>query len=72
MIVVFIYSIVITLLIYPFVVGWTLGKGFMYKLGLYDFSGCVSIHLAAGFASLFVSALTKPRLGRWEPLAIKK
>jgi len=54
------------------VVGWTLGKGFLYRLGLIDFSGCCSIHLVAGFGSLFAAAIIRPRLGRFEPLAIKK
>ena len=54
------------------VVGWTLGKGFLYRLGLADFSGCCAIHLVAGFASLFGAIVIKPRIGRFEPLAIKK
>lgn len=66
------FSILTSLIIYPFVVGWTLGDGFMSKLGLVDFSGCASIHLVAGFCSLFASITVKPRLGRFEPLAIKK
>lgn len=66
------YSILISLIVYPFVVGWTLGQGFMYKLGLVDFSGCASIHLVAGFCSLYASVTLKARLGRFEPLAIKK
>jgi Amt family ammonium transporter len=66
------FSILITLIVYPFVVGWTLGNGFMSKLGLLDFSGCASIHLVAGFCSVFATVAVKPRLGRFEPLAIKK
>lgn len=66
------YSILTTLIVYPFVVGWTLGDGFMSKLGLVDFSGCASIHLVAGFCSLYATLAVKPRLGRFEPLAIKK
>ena len=72
MIVAFIFSLVVSLIIYPFVVGWTLGRGFMYKLGLIDFSGCASIHLVAGFCSLFTAIIIKPRAGRYEPLAIKR
>lgn len=66
------FSVLVTIIIYPFVVGWTLGDGFMSKLGLVDFSGCASIHLVAGFCSLFATIAVKPRLGRFEPLAIKK
>lgn len=72
MIVTWIYSIIVTLAIFPIVVGWTLGLGFMYKLGLVDFSGCASIHLVAGFCSIIGAGFTKPRLGRFVPLAIKK
>lgn len=72
LIVAFAYSIVVSLVIFPFAVGWTLGKGFLYKLGLVDFSGCVSIHLIAGFASLFGAIMIKPRFGRFEPLSIRK
>ena len=68
----FLYSILISLIVYPFVVGWTLGGGFMKTLGLIDFSGCASIHLVSGFCSLFGAIVIKMRLGRFEPLAIKK
>ncbi len=66
------FSLFLSLVIYPFVVGWTLGGGFMSQLGLVDFSGCASIHLVAGFVSLYTTVVIKPRLGRFEPLAIKK
>lgn len=66
------FSVLVSLIVYPFVVGWTLGDGFMSRLGLVDFSGCASIHLVAGFCSVFAAVAVKPRLGRWEPLAIKK
>ncbi len=66
------YAIIVSLAAFPFVVGWTLGKGFMYQLGLVDFSGAAAIHLVAGFSSLFAAAILKPRLGRKEPLSIKR
>lgn len=68
----FFYSIIMTLIIFPFAVGWTIGGGFLSRLGLVDFSGCVAIHLIAGFASFFGAIMIKPRIGRYEPLAIKK
>jgi Amt family ammonium transporter len=72
MIVAFVYAIIISLVIFPFTVGWTLGGGFLERLGLVDFSGCVAIHLVAGFASLFGAIVIQARLGRFEPLAIRK
>lgn len=68
----FVYSIIVTLLIFPLVVGWTLGEGFLSRLGLEDISGCMSIHMVAGFASFFGAVVIKQRLGRFEPLAIKR
>jgi Amt family ammonium transporter len=59
LIVAMVYSILITLIIFPLAAGWTLGQGFLYKLGLVDFSGCVSIHLIAGFASFFGAVIIK-------------
>jgi Amt family ammonium transporter len=72
MIVPMVFSILISLIIFPFAVGWTLGGGFLDRLGLVDFSGCVSIHLVAGFASLFGAIIIKPRLGRYEPMSIRR
>ena len=71
MIVAFAFAIVISLAVYPFAVGWTLGQGFLYRLGLVDFSGCLAIHIVAGYASLFGALIIKPRLGRFVPLSIR-
>ncbi len=68
----FIYSVVYTVVIFPLVVGWTLGLGFLYRLGLIDFSGAVAIHLSAGFSCLFGAIIIKQRLGRFEPIVVKK
>ena len=61
-----------TVVIFPLIVGWTLGLGFLYRLGLIDFSGAVSIHVSAGFASMFGALLIKQRFGRYEPIVVKK
>lgn len=66
------YAIIISLAAFPVVIGWTIGGGFMQQLGLVDFSGAAAIHIVAGFSSFFAAAILKPRIGRKEPLAIKK
>jgi ammonia channel protein AmtB len=68
----FIYAFILSLCVFPLVFGWTLDDGFLTRLGLVDFSGACSIHLVAGFGSLFGAIMIKPRLGRFEPLAVKK
>lgn len=66
------YAVLYSVVIFPLVVGWTLGLGFLYRLGLVDYSGCVSIHMAAGFASMFGALVIKQRLGRYDPIIVKK
>jgi Amt family ammonium transporter len=68
----FFYGFIISLVVFPLVFAWTLGIGFLYRLGLIDFSGACCIHLVAGFGSLFGAIMIRPRLGRFEPLAVKK
>lgn len=68
----FVYAFIIGVAIYPLVFGWTLGLGFLYRLGMVDVSGTCAIHLVAGFASLFGAWQIGARQGRFEPLAIKK
>ena len=67
-----VFSLVISIVIFPFVVGWTLGEGFMYNLGLVDETGCCCIHLTAGFCSLFAAAVVKSRQGRFNLFALKR
>ena len=61
----FVYAFIIGIAIFPLVYGWTLGYGFLYRLGLIDISGTCAIHLVAGFASLFGAWQIGPRLGRF-------
>ena len=68
----FFYAILIAFAVYPIVFGWTLGFGFLYRLGLVDVSGACALHLVGGFGSFFGAWMIKPRLGRYEPLAVRK
>lgn len=37
-----------------------------------DFGGCLSFHIVSGMAAMISCYIIKPRLGRFDPLLIKK
>lgn len=68
-----IYSVVITLIIYPISGHWTWGGGWLSKLGFVDFAGSTVVHSVGGWASLVGAALVGPRLGKFvkgKPVAL--
>lgn len=61
-----IYSVVISLIIYPVVVHWTWnGDGWLYGRGFTDFAGSTIVHSVGGWAALMGAILLGPRLGRF-------
>ncbi len=46
------YSLIITAFIYPVVVNWTWGGGWLAKRGYLDFAGSSIVHLVGGIAGL--------------------
>ncbi len=61
----FIYSIVLTLIIYPVSGHWTWGGGWLSELGFIDFAGSTVVHSVGGWASLVGAYLVGPRLGKY-------
>jgi len=49
--------------IYPIVVAWTWGGGWLHELGYTDFAGSGIIHIVGGFAGLVGSSIMGPRIG---------
>lgn len=70
------YSAAITAVIYPVVVGWTWGGGWLSELGtpFQDFAGSTVVHSTGGWAALMGALVIGPRLGKYdeqgEPRAI--
>lgn len=62
-----VYSGVISALIYPIVVRWQWGGGWLYQLGtpFHDFAGSAIVHLTGGVAALVGAAMIGPRIGRY-------
>ena len=63
----FIYSFVITALIYPIVVHWLWGGGWLAQLGtpMIDFAGSTIVHSVGGWAALMGAIVLGPRIGKY-------
>lgn len=61
----FIYSIVISALIYPVVGHWVWGGGWLAERGMIDFAGSTVVHSVGGWAALVGAYLLGPRVGKY-------
>jgi Amt family ammonium transporter len=59
------FSIVITLIIYPISGHWKWGGGWLDKLGFQDFAGSTLVHSVGGWVGLAGAAMLGPRLGKY-------
>ncbi len=64
----FIYSFVITAVIYPIVVHWLWGGGWLASLGtpMIDFAGSTIVHSVGGWAALMGALTLGPRIGKYD------
>jgi ammonium transporter, Amt family len=64
----FIYSFVITALIYPIVVHWIWGGGWLSQLDtpFHDFAGSTVVHSVGGWAALMGAIILGPRIGKYD------
>lgn len=60
-----IYSIIITLVIYPISGHWIWGGGWLSEMGFIDFAGSTVVHSVGGWAALVGSATLGPRIGKY-------
>ena len=63
----FIYSFFLTALIYPIVLRWTWGGGWLAQLStpFSDFAGSTIVHATGGWAAMMGAIVLGPRLGRF-------
>jgi len=63
----FIYSFVLTALIYPVVLRWTWGGGWLAQLDtpFSDFAGSTIVHATGGWAALMGAIVLGPRIGKY-------
>jgi ammonium transporter, Amt family len=63
----FVYSFVITALIYPIVLRWTWGGGWLAQLDtpFSDFAGSTIVHATGGWAAMMGAIILGPRIGKF-------
>ncbi len=61
----FLFTLVLTALIYPIVGAWTWGGGWLDELGFEDFAGSTIVHGVGGWAALAGILVVGPRLGKF-------
>lgn len=60
-----IYSVVISMVIYPISGHWIWGNGWLMQLGFHDFAGSAAVHTVGGVAGLVGAAVLGPRMGKY-------
>ena len=61
----FLFTLLLTALIYPVVGAWTWGGGWLTELGFKDFAGSTIVHSTGGWAALAGILVVGPRLGKY-------
>lgn len=60
-----VYSLVISVIIYPIVGHWVWGGGWLSSLGFHDFAGSTVVHSVGGWSALVGAAILGPRIGKY-------
>ena len=61
----FLFTLILTALIYPIVGAWTWGGGWLAEMGFKDFAGSTIVHSTGGWAALAGVIVVGPRLGKF-------
>ena len=54
--------------VYPVVVAWTWGNGWLNELGFKDFAGSGVVHLTGGISGLVGALIVGPRIGKFKAI----
>jgi Amt family ammonium transporter len=60
-----VFSVLFSILIYPFIAHWIWGGGWLAEHGKQDFAGSTVVHLTGAMAALAATILLKPRIGKF-------
>ena len=61
----FLFTLILTALIYPIIGAWTWGGGWLDQMGFQDFAGSTIVHSTGGWAALAGIMVLGPRLGKF-------
>ena len=60
-----IYSLLISLVVYPVSGHWIWGGGFISQMGFHDFAGSCAVHMVGGVAAFVGAIILGPRIGKY-------
>ncbi|MDO4272447.1 MAG: ammonium transporter [Eubacteriales bacterium] len=60
-----IYSLLISLVVYPISGHWIWGGGFISGMGFHDFAGSCAVHMVGGVAAFVGALILGPRIGKY-------
>jgi len=58
------FSFFLTSFIYPVMVAWNWGGGWLYQRGFHDFAGVTTVHLVGGTAAVCGAYMLGERIGK--------
>ena len=61
----FVFTLLLTGIIYPIVGAWTWGEGWLHAMGFKDFAGSTIVHGTGGWAALAGAMVVGPRYGKF-------
>lgn len=61
-----IYSVVISLVVYPIEAHWIWAGGWLAQMGFHDFAGSTAVHMVGGICALIGAAMLGPRIGKYD------
>ena len=60
-----IYSVLISMIVYPISGHWIWGGGWLSEMGFHDFAGSTAVHMVGGVAALLGAWMMGPRIGKY-------
>ncbi|MDO5291961.1 MAG: ammonium transporter [bacterium] len=60
-----IYSLLISLVVYPVSGHWIWGGGWLSQMGFHDFAGSCAVHMVGGVAAFIGALILGPRIGKY-------
>ena len=61
-----IYSLIISLVVYPVSGHWIWGGGWLSEMGFHDFAGSCAVHMVGGVAAFIGAVVLGPRIGKYD------
>ena len=61
-----VYSLMISLVVYPISGHWIWGGGWLSQLGFHDFAGSTAVHMVGGVTACIGAKILGPRIGKYD------